>query len=51
MHSDGVTDKWRLADYPGLAAGHTPLVVATTLLRDAGVRRDDATVLVARAGP
>jgi anti-sigma regulatory factor (Ser/Thr protein kinase) len=47
MHSDGVTDKWRLTDYPGLAA-HTPLVIAATLLRDAGVRRDDATVLVAR---
>jgi anti-sigma regulatory factor (Ser/Thr protein kinase) len=47
MHSDGVTEKWRLADYPGLAA-RTPLVVAATLLRDAGVRRDDATVLVSR---
>jgi anti-sigma regulatory factor (Ser/Thr protein kinase) len=51
LHSDGVTDKWRLADYPGLAAGHSPLVVATVLLRDAGVRRDDATVVVARVGP
>ncbi|MGC9668577.1 SpoIIE family protein phosphatase [Planosporangium sp. 12N6] len=47
MHSDGVTDKWRLTDYPGLMA-HTPLVVAATLLRDAGVRRDDATVMVTR---
>lgn len=49
MHSDGVRDRWDLDDYPGLAA-HTPLVVAATLLRDAGVRRDDASVLVASPG-
>ncbi|MEV6691054.1 SpoIIE family protein phosphatase [Micromonospora sp. NPDC051196] len=48
MHSDGVVDRWRLADYPGLT-GRSPLVVAATLLRDAGVRRDDAGVLVARS--
>ncbi|PWU50130.1 transcriptional regulator [Micromonospora sp. S4605] len=48
MHSDGVTDRWQLADYPGLAE-RSPLVMAATLLRDAGVRRDDACVLVARA--
>lgn len=48
MHSDGVVDRWRLADYPGLA-GRSPLVVAATLLRDAGIRRDDAGVLVARS--
>ncbi|WP_199743924.1 MULTISPECIES: SpoIIE family protein phosphatase [Micromonospora] len=47
MHSDGVVDRWRLADYPGLT-GRSPLVVAATLLRDAGIRRDDAGVLVAR---
>jgi anti-sigma regulatory factor (Ser/Thr protein kinase) len=46
MHSDGVRDRWSLDDYPGLA-GHAPLVVAATLLRDAGVRRDDASVVVA----
>ncbi|TCB94486.1 transcriptional regulator [Micromonospora zingiberis] len=50
MHSDGVVDRWRLADYPGLV-GRSPLVVAATLLRDAGVRRDDAGVLVARSWP
>jgi hypothetical protein len=49
MHSDGVRDRWNLDDYPGLAA-HAPLVVAATLLRDAGVRRDDASVLVAGPG-
>ncbi|MEK8108571.1 SpoIIE family protein phosphatase [Micromonospora sp. M12] len=48
MHSDGVVDRWRLADYPGLAE-RSPLVMASTLLRDAGVRRDDACVLVARS--
>jgi hypothetical protein len=47
LHSDGVTDKWRLSDYQGLAA-QSPLVIAATLLRDAGIRRDDGTVLVAR---
>ncbi|MCW3842924.1 SpoIIE family protein phosphatase [Micromonospora yasonensis] len=49
MHSDGVVDRWSLDDYPGLAE-RTPLVAAATLLRDAGVRRDDACVLVARTG-
>jgi anti-sigma regulatory factor (Ser/Thr protein kinase) len=48
MHSDGVVDRWQLDDYPGLA-GRAPLVMAATLLRDAGLRRDDACVLVARA--
>lgn len=45
LHTDGVTDKWDLATYPGLL-GRSPVVVAGTLLRDAGVRRDDAGVLV-----
>ncbi|MFB9854535.1 SpoIIE family protein phosphatase [Micromonospora andamanensis] len=48
MHTDGVVDRWQLTDYPGLA-GREPLVVAATLLRDAGIRRDDAGVLVARS--
>ncbi len=49
MHSDGVVDRWNVDDYPGLRE-RSPQVVAATLLRDAGVRRDDACVLVARAG-
>jgi anti-sigma regulatory factor (Ser/Thr protein kinase) len=49
MHSDGVVDRWRLDDYPGLRE-RSPQVVAATVLRDAGTRRDDACVLVARAG-
>ncbi|MBN1174802.1 MAG: SpoIIE family protein phosphatase [Micromonosporaceae bacterium] len=48
LHSDGLTDRWDLAAYPGLAC-HEPLVVAAALLRDAGVRQDDACVLVARS--
>jgi anti-sigma regulatory factor (Ser/Thr protein kinase) len=47
LHSDGLTDRWDLDRYPGLV-GHTPVLVAATLLRDAGRRRDDASVLVAR---
>ncbi|WP_334626653.1 SpoIIE family protein phosphatase [Micromonospora sp. CPCC 205539] len=48
MHSDGVVDRWKLTDYPGLLE-RSPLVMAATLLRDAGIRRDDACVLVARS--
>ena len=48
MHSDGIVDRWKAADYPGLLS-HSPQVIAATVLRDAGTRRDDAGVLVARA--
>jgi anti-sigma regulatory factor (Ser/Thr protein kinase) len=47
MHSDGVVDRWNPADTPGLLA-HCPQVIAATVLRDAGTRRDDACVLVAK---
>jgi anti-sigma regulatory factor (Ser/Thr protein kinase) len=47
MHSDGVVDRWNPTDYPGLLA-RSPQVIAGTVLRDAGTRRDDAGVLVAR---
>jgi serine phosphatase RsbU (regulator of sigma subunit) len=47
MHSDGLVDRWSPADYPGLLT-HSPQVIAGTVLRDAGTRRDDAGVLVAR---
>ncbi len=46
MHSDGLSAKWRLDDYPN-ARGRDPQIVAALLLRDAGVRHDDASVLVA----
>ncbi|MGW4379127.1 ATP-binding SpoIIE family protein phosphatase [Kitasatospora sp. NPDC004531] len=47
LHSDGLTDRWRAADVPGLF-GHLPVTAAALLLRDAGVRRDDAGVVVAK---
>jgi hypothetical protein len=49
-HSDGVSEKWSLDGYPGLQS-RSPLLVAATVLRDAGVRRDDACVLAARLRP
>jgi anti-sigma regulatory factor (Ser/Thr protein kinase) len=48
MHSDGVSERWNLGNYPGLPR-RAPLTVAATLLRDSGQRRDDACVLVAKA--
>ena len=47
MHSDGVRESWNLRDSPGLERRH-PAVIAATVLRDAGNRPDDASVLVAR---
>jgi anti-sigma regulatory factor (Ser/Thr protein kinase) len=46
LHSDGLTDRWPAGDLerrPNL----DPLVTAAALLRDAGRRRDDASVLFA----
>lgn len=48
MHSDGVTAHWSLQNYPGLRQRH-PAVIAAVLLRDFSRRRDDATVVVAKA--
>jgi Serine phosphatase RsbU, regulator of sigma subunit len=48
MHSDGLTDRWDLSAYPDLA-GQAPVLIAATLLRDHAKRRDDASVVVARA--
>lgn len=45
MHSDGLTARMDLARHLGLLA-RSPLVVATVLLRDFGVRQDDASALV-----
>jgi anti-sigma regulatory factor (Ser/Thr protein kinase) len=49
MHSDGLTDRWSLDGRQRVMAA-APVLVAGTLLRDAGVRRDDASVVVARLG-
>ena len=45
LHTDGLTDRWTIDDYPTLLS-HTPVVIAATLLRDAGLRRDDAGIVV-----
>jgi anti-sigma regulatory factor (Ser/Thr protein kinase) len=48
LHTDGLTRRWELTPYPGLL-DRQPVLVAATLLRDAGRHGDDAGVLVARA--
>jgi anti-sigma regulatory factor (Ser/Thr protein kinase) len=47
MASDGLSTRWRLDAYPGLAARH-PSLIAGVLYRDFGRPRDDATVAVVR---
>jgi anti-sigma regulatory factor (Ser/Thr protein kinase) len=47
MHSDGLSARWNLADYPGLFQRH-PAVIAGALYRDNARSRDDATIVVAR---
>ncbi|MBW3628294.1 MAG: SpoIIE family protein phosphatase [Gemmatimonadetes bacterium] len=50
MHSDGVTQRWDVARYPGLAA-RDPALIAGVLYRDFTRGRDDSTVLVTRNVP
>lgn len=45
MHSDGISSRWRIDQYPGLLARH-PALLAGVLFRDFARVRDDATVLV-----
>ena len=47
LHSDGLTSRWDLSAYPGLARQH-PSLVAGVLLRDHRRGRDDASVVVMR---
>jgi anti-sigma regulatory factor (Ser/Thr protein kinase) len=47
LHSDGLTSRWDLAAYPGLALQH-PSLIAGVLLRDHRRGRDDASVVVMR---
>ena len=49
MHSDGVSARWSLDAYPGIARHH-PAIIAATLYRDHARGRDDATVVVLRCG-
>ncbi|WP_433469125.1 ATP-binding protein [Spirillospora sp. CA-128828] len=44
LHSDGLTSRWDLTDQLG-PLSHDPLLIAAALLRDAGVRHDDRSVL------
>lgn len=47
MHSDGLTNRWQLGAYRGLASKH-PAVIAGVLHRDCLRGRDDATVVVVK---
>lgn len=47
MHSDGVSARWKLSQYPGLLQ-HSPAIIAGILYRDGARDRDDASILVAR---
>jgi len=47
LHSDGLTSRWDLAAYPGLAGQH-PSLIAGVLLRDHRRPRDDASVVAVR---
>ncbi len=47
LHTDGLTSKWDLWMHRG-ARGRSCDLVAALLLRDAGLRQDDAAVVVAR---
>ncbi len=48
LHSDGLSSKWELSDYPGIMAQH-PSLLAGALVRDHRRSRDDASVVVAKA--
>ena len=48
MHSDGLTAKWTLDEYPGLEA-REPALIAGVLVRDYRRTTDDASVLVSRS--
>lgn len=45
MHSDGVSARWNLSNYPGLFALH-PALIAAVLYQDHARQRDDATIVV-----
>ncbi|MFG2622443.1 ATP-binding SpoIIE family protein phosphatase [Streptomyces sp. NPDC048507] len=49
MHSDGLSERWTAADLAPLLH-HPPALIAAGLLRHAGTRRDDASVVIAKGG-
>ena len=50
MHSDGLTSRWSLDAYQGLASRH-PALIAGVLYRDCLRGRDDATIVVVKRKP
>jgi anti-sigma regulatory factor (Ser/Thr protein kinase) len=48
LHSDGLSARWEMGSYPGLAASH-PALVAGVIFRDHRRGRDDAAVVAMRA--
>ncbi|MFC4031095.1 SpoIIE family protein phosphatase [Streptomyces polygonati] len=47
LHSDGLSNRWVPADFPGLLA-HGPVLIAGQLLWQAGTRGDDAGIVVVK---
>jgi anti-sigma regulatory factor (Ser/Thr protein kinase) len=47
LHSDGLSPRWDLTDYPGLISAH-PSLIAGVLYRDFRRGRDDASIVVVR---
>lgn len=47
LHSDGISGRWDLGAYPGLASSH-PSLVASVLFRDQRRGRDDASIVAMR---
>ena len=45
MHSDGVSSRWSLTEYPGVTPRH-PSIIASLIYRDHRRERDDSTVVV-----
>lgn len=45
MHSDGMSARWSMSEYPGLLARHAA-VIAAVLYRDRARTRDDITIVV-----
>ena len=48
LHSDGLSSRWDVRHLPGLS-GLDPLVIAASLLAEAGAHRDDAGILVLKS--
>ena len=49
LHSDGLHSKWDLSSHSGILSKH-PAIIGGALLRDFRRQRDDASVLVVKAG-